>query len=66
MSLLNNISNCTFPIDNPTDWDMFNDKISGDRVFQINLINRVHLFIFKYFKYILFCFMISKSAKLHW
>jgi len=39
-STLNDISDCILPLDNTTDLDTFNDKISGDRAFQINLVRK--------------------------
>ena len=42
-STLNDISDCILPLDNTTDLDTFNDKISGDRAFQINLVRKQYL-----------------------
>lgn len=39
-STLNDISDNILPLDNTTDLDTFNDKISGDRAFQINLVRK--------------------------
>jgi len=48
-SSLNEISDCILPLDNTTDLDTFNDKISGDRAFQINLVRKQYLHhIFNY------------------
>ena len=42
-STLNDISDCILPLDNTADLDTFNDKISGDRAFQINLVRKQYL-----------------------
>jgi len=42
-STLNDISDCILPLDNKTDLDTFDDKISGDRAFQINLVRKQYL-----------------------
>lgn len=49
-SSLNEISDCILPLDNTTDLDTFNDKISGDRAFQINLTNQLSYIGGKHFK----------------
>lgn len=38
MSSLNNMSDCTLSMDNTVDLEMFNNKISGDSAFRINLV----------------------------
>lgn len=37
-SSLNNIIDCPLPMDNTIDLETFNDKISGDSKFRINLV----------------------------
>jgi hypothetical protein len=39
-SSLNEIIDCISPLDNTTHLDTFNDKTSGDRTFQINLVRK--------------------------
>lgn len=46
MSSLNNMSDCTLPIDNKIDIETFNDKISGESTFFIILVQTQ-----KYFNY---------------
>ncbi|XP_060834943.1 uncharacterized protein LOC132917955 isoform X1 [Rhopalosiphum padi] len=52
-SSLNEISDCILPLDNTTHLDTFNDKISGDRAFQINLTNQLSYIGGKHFKSII-------------
>ncbi|XP_050066478.1 uncharacterized protein LOC126555623 [Aphis gossypii] len=40
-SLLNDMSDCTIPLNNEIDLNIFEDKISGDNVFRSNLINEL-------------------------
>jgi len=42
-SALNDINDCILPLDNTTDLDTFNNKISGDKAFQINLVRKQYL-----------------------
>ncbi|XP_022177189.1 uncharacterized protein LOC111038413 [Myzus persicae] len=49
-STLNDISDNILPLDNTTDLDTFNDKISGDRAFQINLTNQLSYIGGKHYK----------------
>lgn len=37
-SLLNDMSDCTIPLNNEIDLNIFEDKISGDNVFRSNLV----------------------------
>lgn len=47
-SSLNDIIDCTLPMDNIMDLNMFNDKISGDSVFRINLVRKQYSYFNTY------------------
>lgn len=45
-SLLNHMTDCSIPLNNEVDLNIFEDKISGDNVFRINLVKKTSVFSF--------------------
>jgi len=44
-SLLNDMSDCTIPLNNEIDLNIFEDKISGDNVFRSNLVIKCNVIL---------------------